>query len=119
MLPSFIFMQDWLRQNAMSIQDRHGNSVALPFESAQRANRSSDTPRLLVLALRWFELADRADYLITRAVTARPDSAAAADVNGLQDGVIVHGAVEAHSRNAGIGFPSESAIHERGSKLVG
>jgi hypothetical protein len=84
MLPSFILMQGWLRQNAMSTQDRHGNSVALPLESAQRANRSSDTPRLLVLALRWFELADRADYLITRAVTAhlipttRPQSASAA-----------------------------------------
>jgi hypothetical protein len=64
-------MQGWLRQNAMSTQAGHGNSVALPLESAQRANRSSDTPRLLVLALRWFELADRADYLITRAVTAR------------------------------------------------
>jgi hypothetical protein len=71
MLPSFIFMQGWLRQNAMSTQARHGNSVALPLESAQRPNRSSDTPRLLVLALRWFELADRADYLITRVVTAR------------------------------------------------
>ena len=71
MLPSFIFMQGWLRQNAMSTQDRHGNSVALPLESAQRANRSFDTPRLLVLALRWFELADRADDLIRRAVTVR------------------------------------------------
>ena len=81
MLPSFIFMQGWLRQNAMSIQDRHGNSVALPLKSAQRANRSSGTPRLLVLALRWFELANRADDLIRRAVTARlrpqPTSAAA------------------------------------------
>jgi len=68
--PRFIFVQGWLRQNAMSTQDRHGNSVALPLESTQRANRSSATPRLLVLALRWFELADRADYLIRRAVTA-------------------------------------------------
>ena len=71
MLPSFIFMQGWLRQNAMSTQDRHGNSVALPLESAQEANRSSDTPRLLVLALRWFQLADRADDLIRRVVTVR------------------------------------------------
>jgi hypothetical protein len=70
MLPSFIFMQGWLRQNAMSTQDRHGNSVALPLESAQRANKSSETPRLLVLVLRWFELADRADDLIRRAVVA-------------------------------------------------
>jgi hypothetical protein len=70
MLASFVFMQGWLRQNAMSTQDRHGNSVALPLESAQRANRSADTPRSLVLALRWFELADRADNLIRRAVTS-------------------------------------------------
>jgi hypothetical protein len=54
----------------MSTQDRHGNRAADPLGSAQRANSSADTPRLLVLALRWFELADRADHLIKRAVTA-------------------------------------------------